>query len=79
MAVTLRRGPVNASSQGSATAQGRVRSQFDLAVRTRSTTGVAGSRIIWVLRTGARLIRKPGHVAGRNREADVFAGLRIRV
>ena len=30
-----------------------------------------------VLRIGARLIREPGHVAGRSPEAVVFAGLRI--
>ena len=30
-----------------------------------------------VPRIGARLIREPGHVAGGNREAAVFAGLRI--
>ena len=29
------------------------------------------------LRLGARLIREPGHVAGRRPEAVVFAGLRI--
>ena len=32
-----------------------------------------------VLRVGARLIHEPGHVAGRNPEAVVFAGLRIRM
>ena len=32
-----------------------------------------------VLRIGARLIREPGHVAGRNPEAVAFAGLRIRM
>ena len=32
-----------------------------------------------ILRIGARLIREPGHVAGRNPEAVAFAGLRIRM
>ena len=32
-----------------------------------------------VVRIGARVIREPGHVAGRNSEAVVFAGLRIRM
>ena len=32
-----------------------------------------------VLRIGARLIREPGHVAGRNPEAVAFAGMRIRM
>ncbi len=32
-----------------------------------------------VLRIGARLIRDPGHVAGRSLEAAAFAGLRVRM
>ena len=32
-----------------------------------------------VLRIGARLIREPGHVAGRSLEAAAFAGLRVRM
>ena len=32
-----------------------------------------------VLRIGARLIREPGHIAGRNPEAVAFAGLRIEM